>query len=102
MSTKPNFTSVRIDGNDVVVNGVSGDAKELPGGEIDLLGVAVSLAQDNHVAIGTAQSEESWTATLENEAVNFTSGDDALLVGVEFRKKNSTITTWSQTLKITG
>jgi hypothetical protein len=102
MPGKPNFTSVAIAGNDVIVNGVSPeDAKDRDAGVVDLLGIAVSLEQDDNVALGVAQADESWTATLENEAVNFTAHQNALVVGVEFRKENATITTWSQTIEIT-
>jgi hypothetical protein len=102
MAGKPNFTTVVIQGNDVVVNGVSPeDAKDREAGVVDLLGIAVTLEQDNHVAIGVAPSNESWVATLADEAVNFTAGQDAQAVGVEFRRENTTITTWSQTVTIT-
>ncbi|HEY1277988.1 MAG TPA: hypothetical protein VGF25_23985 [Thermoleophilaceae bacterium] len=101
MAGKPNFTGVRIDGSDVIVDGASPeDAKDKDTGVVDLLGVAVFLSQGEHTAVGAAKPDEAWVATLEGEANNFSKGQ-ASVTGVEVRKENSTITTWSQKVQIT-
>jgi hypothetical protein len=102
MPFRPNFTDAKIDGEDVRVEGVSDEDST-----DDILDIRVTLAQgDERIERGSVGKVTSvWNVRVpvkdpSGQAADFGPGP-VVAFGVETRRKDSTTTTWAQTLRIT-
>ena len=103
MAFRPNFTALQLDGDAVVVHGMS-DADD-PGDLEDIVAISVVLVQGQRVARAFVDEIASaWMARVPvggGGAGTFGKGD-AVVVGVEARRKHAGTFTWTQAMEITA
>jgi hypothetical protein len=102
MPGKPNFeTAVALEGDTVRLvgrTGSEGDADEIADDVADLVGIQVVLAQDAQITRGVVDELGlSWQVSLP--AAGFKAGP-AVAFGIELRKLNSTMISWSEAVEI--
>ena len=105
---KPNFTSARLEGDQVIVNGKSAtDPESGPAAEeiADIVGIRVVLTQGERVDHSPVNKVSStWSAVFnvkdeEGKASDFHAGE-ATVVGVETHRENATVISWAQKMPI--
>jgi hypothetical protein len=97
MPGKPNFETAALQGDTVRVVGRSGSSADDADVD-DLVSIQVVLAQDAQIARGVVEDLGlSWQVSLP--AAGFKAGP-AVAFGVEIRKLNSTMISWSEAMEI--
>jgi hypothetical protein len=93
MAARPNFVKAGVDGDFVTLRG---ESDPQPAG--DIVHIHVVLAQGEHSANGEAAPlGADWQARVPAEG--FSPGP-ATATGVEVRRTNATMTTWTETVEI--
>jgi hypothetical protein len=102
MAFRPNFTALELDGDAVVVHGIS-DADD-PTDLQDIVAITVVLVQGRRVARGSVEEIASaWMARVpvSDDGNGGTFGEgDAVVFGVEWRTKHAGTFTWTQAMEI--
>jgi hypothetical protein len=103
MPFRPNFTALEIDGDTVLVRGLS--APNDPEDFADIVDIRVVLVQGDRVHPATVDELMSdWVARVPVQDPGGTAGDfgpgDAVVFGVETRRRDATTITWTQHLPI--
>ena len=100
MPFRPNFTALELDGDDVVVRGVS-DADD-PADLADILDITVVLVQGTRIerrSVDKVMSDWAARVPVSGDGPDFELGDAAVF-GVETRLEHATTITWTQAMPI--
>ena len=94
MSARPNFTSARLAGGVIRINGTSD-----PDPADDIVAIRVVLSQGAQNSTADVRGfGENWNVDMPD--AGFAPGP-ATAFGVESRRENATVTTWAQGVEIT-